>query len=129
MKQVRQKCLAIAVAGLAHGCMTVPSVPVGTAPVCHEEKQCAEMWDAAQLFVVHYAGMKLQTVTNVVIETFNSPDYKTDLAMRVTKEPIGGGAYRLTAEAWCGNFLGCMPNASVVVAAFNTQLKEIGNAP
>lgn len=94
-----------------------------TRPVCDGEKDCAAKWDAAQLWVVHNAGMKIQTTTNVLIETYNSRD--TSLAVQVTKEPAGDGKYRIVMRPSCGNPFGCYPDLRESALAFN---HEVGSA-
>jgi hypothetical protein len=117
---------SLIVAGLLAGCATPgPVVQVGPDPECSSEKQCAAMWDAAQIFVARNAQMKMQISTNVLIETFNPPQYGTEIAMRVMREPIGGGSYRLSARAWCNNLFGCSSDPHMLRAAFNRQMAAV----
>jgi len=81
-----------------------------TIPICTNEKDCTDKWDAAQLWVVHHADFKIQTATNVLIETYNATNGTTSLAVRVTKEPVGGGQYKFLVNVWCDNIFGCIPN-------------------
>jgi len=41
-----------------------------TIPTCSGEADCKAKWEAAQLWVVHNAGFKIQTATDVLIETY-----------------------------------------------------------
>lgn len=77
------------------------------APTCINKDDCSAKWDAAQLWVVHHAAYKIQTASNVLIETFNPGDGDTGLAASVTKEPTGAGKYKLLISLWCGNMFGC----------------------
>ncbi len=109
------------------GCVTPPPAkPVGEPPVCITDADCAAKWDASQLFVVKNAGLKIQLATNVLIETYNSTDYSSAIAMQVTKEPLGGGMYRFVAKAWCANMFGCTRRPNDVLADFNSQIGSIG---
>lgn len=110
---------------LLSACATTPPIPVGESPTCDGEADCKAKWDAAQLFVVKNAEMKIQIATNVLIETYNSTEYGTEIAMRVTKEPLGGGRFRLEATAWCNNFLGCSSPPRRIMAAFNSYIPTI----
>lgn len=89
-----------------------------TIPICVDEKDCIAKWEAAQLWVAKNAGFKIQTTTNVLIETYN-PTTRA-LAVSVTKEPIGGGKYKIVAEIWCrsGKYE-CIPDAYDATLGFN----------
>lgn len=80
-------------------------------PVCTGEADCAVKWEAAQLWAVHNAGFKLQTITNVLLETY-APAYAAagvtnDLEdvgrifVKITKEPLGNGSYRIVPIISC----------------------------
>ena len=90
-----------------------------TRPTCDGEKDCFAKWEAAQLWVVKHAGMKLQTTTSVLIETYNSTG---DLAMSVTKEPLGGGKYRIVAHATCANVFACSQAPVDAILNFNHDI-------
>lgn len=68
-------------------------------PVCVGEKDCNAKWDAAQYWVSRNSDYKIQTSTNIVVETYNSHD--RGIAAKVTKEPMGSGKYRIIVEIWC----------------------------
>ena len=74
-------------------------------PVCKGDADCKAKWEAAQLWVVHHAGRKIQTVTDVLIETYGPgrDGNSSAIAARVTKEPIGDGSYRVTVTLECAN--------------------------
>jgi hypothetical protein len=93
-----------------------------TIPTCEGEKDCAAKWDAAQLWVVKNAGYKLQTVTNVVIQTFNPGPSDVYLAAAITKEPAGAGKFRLIGRLWCNNPFGCSPDPLEALLRFNREV-------
>lgn len=108
------------------GCMT-PSGPEHTstpAPTCDGEADCKAKWEAAQLFVVKHSDQKIQVATEVLIETYN-PTYSTNIAMRVTKEPLGGGRYKIVALAFCANPFGCKIKPSTLEYQFNLEIAEV----
>lgn len=119
--------LVMAIAGLlgVTGCATSPAILakqeefIRTIPICTNEKDCNEKWEAAQLWVVHNAAFKIQISTNVLIETYNAPSYSPHIAVRVTKEPIGGGKYQFIVSVWCANALGCNPDSWDAALDFN----------
>lgn len=90
-----------------------------TIPVCSGEADCKAKWEAAQLWVVHNAGFKIQTATDVVIETYNPTRSSPSLAARVTKEPLGSGQYRIVVSVWCDNIFGCVPDGWQAATNFN----------
>lgn len=72
-----------------------------TRPTCEGEKDCAAKWDAAQLYVVKNSDFKIQTATNVLIETFSPSPGDLGTAISVTKEPLGGGRFKFVVRAYC----------------------------
>lgn len=90
-----------------------------TIPVCFGQEDCQAKWEAAQLWVIHNAGYKIQTVTDVLIQTFSPGPYDARNAARVTKEPLGGGKYRIVVYLWCNNVFGCIPNGWDSAINFN----------
>lgn len=96
-----------------------------TIPTCDGERDCAAKWDAAQLWVAKNAGYKIQTVTSVLIQTFNPGRADVYLAATITKEPLGGGRFRIIGSMWCDNPLGCSPDPLQALLRFN---REVGAA-
>jgi hypothetical protein len=93
-----------------------------TTPICSGEQDCAAKWDAAQLWIVHNAGYKLQTTTNVLLQTYNATGGSPSLAVQVTKEPLGGGRYKLAVSVSCDNIFGCVPNQWDAALSFNAAV-------
>lgn len=114
-------------AGCASGAITQVNKAEfeNTIPVCDGESDCKAKWEAAQLWIVHNAGFKLQTVTDVLLETFNPGPSDARIAVRVTKEPLGGSRYRLLVFVWCNNIFGCVPDGWTAALNFN---REVGAA-
>lgn len=90
-----------------------------TRPVCTGDDDCRAKWEAAQLWITHNAAMKLQTVTNVVIETYNPINDTPGFAAQATKEPLGDGRYRIVLHLRCGNLFGCNHDPVAAVQNFN----------
>jgi len=93
-----------------------------TIPTCASVEDCNAKWEAAQLWVVHNAGWKIQTQSSVLIETYNAVNSSPNIAVRVTKEPIGGGKYQLLVKVWCDNIFGCEPNSWDAALNFNQTI-------
>jgi hypothetical protein len=98
-----------------------------TAPVCLGKEDCAAKWDAAQLWVAKNAGYKIQTATNVIIETYNAFGSSTNLAASITKEPMGAGKYKIVAHLWCDNIFGCSPDRMDATLDFNRTVSATTN--
>jgi len=84
-------------------------------PVCVDEKDCKTKWEAAEVWVIKNSGFKIETSTNLQIETYTAAslpignsknyalldDYFSRLSASVLKEPIGGGKYKIIATISC----------------------------
>ncbi len=107
------------------GCATGPEIQAKrdhlreTTPTCSTERECKEMWSAAQAWVASNCGMKLQTVTDTIIQTYNPPGSSPALAAQIIKEPLGGGKYRILIKAYCSNIFGCVPDQWESAFKFN----------
>jgi len=96
-----------------------------TQPHCTTQRQCEAAWSAARNWVNSNCGMKIQTMTDSYIETYNSVDTDPSLACRVTKDPDPAGGYSLSIAVSCGNMFGCVPDAHKAALAFNTSVKGV----
>jgi hypothetical protein len=118
---------------VASGCASAPSPEIqakrvqfeSTIPICEGEADCKAKWEAAQLWVVHHAGFKIQTATDVLIETYNPGPSDATVAVRVTKEPLGGGKYKMLVFVWCNNIFGCVPNGWDAALNFNREIGAV----
>lgn len=90
-----------------------------TVPTCTGEAQCKAMWEAAQVWVAQHSDMKIQTATDVLIETYGGGQYSATLSMRVLKVPQGGGSYRIEFSGGCNNVFGCVPDRLQAGTDFN----------
>ena len=89
-----------------------------TIPICYDEMDCRNKWSAAQIWVARNCRMKIQIVTDTIIETYGPPEYSTKLAATVIKEPVGNGRYQIIISTWCDNFQ-CYPDALQSALHFN----------
>jgi len=95
-------------------------------PVCTEQRQCEGMWSAARNWVTSSCGMKIQTMTDTFIETYNSTD--TSTACRVTKDPRAAGGYAFNVAVSCGNMFGCVPDSVSQIRSFEATVNAAGEA-
>jgi hypothetical protein len=107
---------ATALTGILMGCVAAPPIPqisqemrdriAANRPHCAEARQCEAMWAAMRDWVVKNCEMKIQTIADSFIETYNSVANK--LYCRVWKDPSPGGGYDFHAEFNCN--YGCVIN-------------------
>lgn len=114
------------------GCTTIsPKAKAALAPADNigdhvkcEQAQCPEYWERAQLWLTKHSQMKIQTVTNVMIQTYNPIGYEVVYGFSVIKEPVGNFAYNIQMTMYCGNPLGCFPEPIYVRNAFYYYVKN-----
>lgn len=124
------RCVVI-VAALVAGCATKPPMPIEAWETqeadepfrCIGVDACAVAWRRAQVWVVQNAGMKIQTATDAVIQTYNAPTYSTRWAFQVLREPQGGGAERFNFSASCGEVPMCGLAPWRMLARFNRAMR------
>lgn len=128
--RVRTLCVGAAVVLLAacaapQGAGVDPAVAAAaTEPLfCRGADQCQRYWRRAQLWVAKNSRWKIQTATDVLIETYGSPRSSTDRAYQVLREPGPGGVERIVIRSGCGNMFGCSTNELEVAAQFKTYVR------
>ena len=99
-----------------------------TIPTCDSKEACDAMWEAAQLWIAKNSRLKIQTATNVLIETYGGGQNSAVLAMRATKEPAGGGKSRIVFDGGCNNMFGCVPNVFEAGIRFNRAVAATAQA-
>ena len=92
--------------------------------LCESEDECKLMWERATFFVSKNAGFKMQIHNDNLIETYNPTDGSTALAFSISKEPLGGGRYRIWTKAWCANMFGCTPNQHEATARAKRYIRD-----
>ena len=95
----------------------VPAAMIGTSVPC-DSTTCKEDWERAQLWIVKHSRWKIQTTTDVLIETYNPVGYEPSYGFTVVREPAGGGSYSISMTMTCGNMFGCSPKPVEVQEAF-----------
>lgn len=118
---MRRRSLALLALPLA-GCLFATH-PLALGPAAYAgpfmcDTDCKPAWERAQLWIVRHSKWKIQTATDVMIQTFSPVGYDVSYGFVATKEPIGGGRYRISLAMRCGN-ISCDPGESDVRSAFN----------
>jgi hypothetical protein len=112
---------------LTAGCATSAPAPDlrATVPVCSNARQCEAMWSAARDWVASSCEMKIQTMSDGYVETFNS--IGTAHACRATRDPDpAGDGYAFHILVGCANPFMC--NAVGYVQAFQRGVTAAGEA-
>lgn len=94
---------------------TMDSLEAG--PVLSDSAHAALHWQRAQAWVAKHSRMKIQTATDILIETHNVTNNYAWWSFHVMREPVPGG-YRVTMGCQCGNMFGCDPSRERLEKAF-----------
>jgi len=116
----------LAVAATVAGCATATNDAAlaearAIDTTCAVGPECDAKWEAAQLWIVKNAGFKMQTVTNVVLQTYGPSGDVSDstrIAVTATREPAGPQRSRIFVTVRCGNPFGCTPEWQQAVLDF-----------
>lgn len=76
-------------------------------------------WSIARRWLLDHSGFKIQNTTDDFIETYSIVGSGSPLPwVRIVKEPIDSGLYRITLEVGCDNIFGCVPDARLLLSDF-----------
>lgn len=79
---------------------------------------CPQYWERAQLWLAKHSNMKIQTSTDVLLQTYNpSSSAGSTYGFTITKEPLTEGQYKIVMEANCSGMM-CAPKVEEVYKAF-----------
>lgn len=129
--------MAAALAAMLTGCVMPPTMQTAAPyeqwemdeankPVeCVGAAQCAAVWRAAQVWVINNSGFKIQVVSDAIIQTYNAPNYSTNWAFTVTREPRGGDVERLFIVPSCGAAPLCRLSGWRMTARFNQAMRQV----
>ena len=122
MRTVHPLFMLASVSLLATACLKAHPVELGAAagagPVTCDSN-CTMAWERAQFWVAKHGAWKIQSATNILIQTYNPPEHDTRYGISVMKEPLEGGRYTIKLALYCANWIRCDPRAADVAAAFN----------
>jgi hypothetical protein len=101
------------------------TTPESKEPVlCTSKTQCDLYWQRAQAWVANNSGYRLQTTTDIVIETYGPVSSQTGLAFRITKVPDDKEGARIYVLPGCANVFGCSPSPTDAAIAFKRFLRN-----
>lgn len=120
--------LAALTAALVSGCASIddPGSPLaaaleqtnGTPLLVECSGNCKTEWERAQLWLVKHSAWKIQSATDVLLQTYSPVNSEPSYGFIITKEPIAGGRYNINMSLHCGNLFGCSPRPVSVLKAF-----------
>jgi hypothetical protein len=90
---------------------------------CNGAEQCAFMWRRIQAWVATHAGYKIQTATDVVVETYGASRYSTGWALRILRVPVTPGLDRFLFAASCGDSPRCAVTPGKLEAKFLLDMR------
>jgi uncharacterized protein YceK len=96
-------------------------------PYCQGEEECKQKWAAAQVWVSQNIRYRVQMATDSIIQTMGPSRYpdQTLTAATVTKEPIGGGKYKITSKMSCYSMIVCAPDPFQATLAMNDYINAV----
>lgn len=115
--------LLIGCAGISTKLQPVLSVASDIGQDISCQAGCKDEWARAQLWVVRHSMWKIQTATDVLIQTYSPIRQEVSYGFSITKEPLGNDSYIISIEMVCGNALGCDPKPYDVRRAFLYYVK------
>lgn len=113
------------------GCGTSPRIqraidmaPVDMGGYVPCSSGCKAEWERAQLWLAKHSRLKIQTATDVMIDTYNPVGQQAIYRFTITKEPTGNDNYKISMSLDCGNALGCIPESSGVERVFLYYVRD-----
>lgn len=81
------------------------------------------MWSRAQLFVLQKTSLRLQIVTDSVIQTYSPlTAYDSSLGFTITREVAADGSGVIRMQAICGSSASCIPPGTLAGQQFRDYL-------
>lgn len=108
----------IAVSGCASNKPLTTEQTQALTPIqCANKTQCDLFWQKTQVWVAKNSGYRIQTATDVLIQTYGPHGSTTTMAYTVIKEPDSNGGATLSMRAACDNWIGCdIPPVDAIMA-------------
>lgn len=83
-----------------------------------EGDECKQYWERAQAWIAVHSKWKIQTATDVLIQTYNPTTYDLTYSFTVLKEALPNGKYRIIMSPYFASLAGCSPKPEDVKRAF-----------
>lgn len=99
-----------------------PAENIGNSVEC--SKGCKDEWNRAQFWIAKHSKLKIQTMSDVMIDTYNAINQDTVFQFTITREPMGNDNYSIVMNLRCGNYIGCHMDPTYVKRAFYYYVKH-----
>jgi hypothetical protein len=111
-------CSLSAVGGCATASQQATAPP--PAPItCQAGADCDAKWSRAIGWIASNSHWKIQSQSNLLVQTYNSVDESPSPGFTVTKVATGQpGIYQIGFDGGCANLLGCIPTIAESRASF-----------
>jgi len=96
-----------------------------TRPHCLSDEQCKRAWSGAQVWVSQNCGMKIQLVTDSIIETYSARYGDMTLQCKVTKISAVGMGYVVNLDIGCQNYIACTSDPLMKGMEFNQYVSSV----
>jgi hypothetical protein len=108
--------------GVVAGCASTPqqaSAPPPPLITCQTGADCDAKWSRAIGWLANNSAWKIQSQSDLLIQTFNSINDSPSPGFTVTKVATGQpGTYEINFAGGCANLLGCIPSVAESRASF-----------
>lgn len=98
---------------------------IGPTPECSDKDQCEAMWVEAIEALQSATGMKIQTMSDVYLQTYTTHDF-TAVSGSVRKIPLGGGRYAIQAH-FASRSPGAKGVTDSMLGLFNLRVTRAGD--
>ena len=95
---------------LLTACGSMAHVEVPARPItCRVGPDCDVKWSRAVAWVANNSRWKIQTQTDLLVQTYNSADGSQSPSFTVSRAASGDGLYEISLNGACDNLFGCNP--------------------
>lgn len=101
-----------------------PAPAMTDAPICYSKEQCDAMWAEALASAPLIGGMRVQTATDVYLQTYNPTSFGL-MGATARKMPKPGGGTAIESRFVC--YFNCGHDAIKAVNLFNERVSKAGS--
>lgn len=88
--------------------------------ICGNKVDCDAKWSRAISWVVKNSQWKIETQTNLLIQTYSSTRGSPSPAFTITRLARPDGTYEITFAGGCANIFGCVPTVAESRTSFTS---------
>ncbi len=130
---MKRVIFCVALCCVASACVPLPNAKTNamdaeiarTTPHCVSPRLCKAAWEGARDWVLAHCPMKIQTITDTYIQTYNTGEYSAQIECAVSKTMDPAGGNTITLSVGCNNLFGCDPGTRHAELSFNRYVDGI----